>query len=76
MSVVVVLRAMAHLLTFSALVLLGTGTIVAGVNAANAKTPALCAHPACTVVSPLDQTGLTSADHVKAVAAHLWKSKA
>lgn len=75
MSVVVVLRAMAHLTMFSAICLLGTGTIVAGVNAAAAKVIPLCSHDGCTVVHSRQADGLTNPDHIAAVAAVLWKKK-
>ena len=75
MSVELVLRAITHLTLFTAICLLGTGTIVAGVNAANLRTQPLCSHDGCTVVHAHDANGLTSPAHVRTVAAVLWKSK-
>lgn len=76
MSVELVLRAIAHLTLFSAICLLGTGTIVAGVNAANLRTAPLCSHDGCSVVHSQKADGLTSPGHIRAVAAVLWKTKA
>lgn len=75
MSVELVLRAITHLTLFTTICLLGTGTIVAGVNAANLRAQPLCSHDACTVVHAHDASGLDSPEHIRAVAAVLWKSK-
>lgn len=48
MSVVIVLRAMAHLVAFSAVCILATGTIVAGVSAAIEKPISVCSYPGCS----------------------------
>lgn len=72
MSVVSVLRALSQLTLFSAICLLGIGSIVAGVNAANIRTVPLCTHSACTVVHDHQADGLTNPDHIKAVARALW----
>lgn len=76
MSVVSVLRALSQLTLFSAICLLGTGTIVAGVNAANLRTIPLCSHDGCSVVHNQQSDGLTSPEHIRAVASVLWKKKA
>lgn len=76
MSVELVLRAITHLTFFTALCLLGTSTLVAGINAANARVQTLCSHGGCSVVTPQVADGLTSPEHVRAVAAVLWKHKA
>ena len=76
MSVEAVLRALSQLTLFSAICLLGTGTIVAGVNAANLRTVPLCSHAGCTVVHNQEPTGLTSPEHIRDLAAALWKTKA
>ncbi len=73
MSVDVVLRAMAQLTLFTAICLLGTGTIVAGVNAANLRSPPLCSFAGCQVVNVHQADGLTHPAHIEAVAAVLWK---
>lgn len=75
MSVELVLRAITHLTLFTTMCLLGTGTIVAGVNAANLRTQPLCSHDGCAVVHAHDANGLNSPEHIRAVAAVLWKSK-
>ena len=75
MSVEAVLRALSQLTLFSAICLLGTGTIVAGVNAANIRTVPLCSHDGCTVVNNLQADGLTSPGHIRDVATVLWKKK-
>ncbi len=76
MSVELVLRAITHLTLFTTMCLLGTGTIVAGVNAANLRTQPLCSHGGCAVVHAHDYNGLNSPEHIRAVSAVLWKSKA
>lgn len=75
MSVELVLRAITHLTFFTTICLLGTGTIVAGVNAANLRAQPLCSHDGCTVVNAQDLNGLSSPEHIRAVAAVMWKSK-
>jgi hypothetical protein len=76
MSAELVLRALSQLTLFSAICLVGTGTIVAGVHAANLRAIPLCSHDGCSVVYNHEADGLTSPAHIQGVATVLWKKKA
>jgi len=60
---------------FSTLCLVATGTLVAGVNAAQTRPVPVCDGPGCSIAEPALANGLTSPAHLQAVASVMCKKK-